>query len=66
METFDQETLHTIVIGIIPTIGIEAIQTIEILDIEIIDHVIVLTDQNIIVIKIDHATVHRTEIQAIQ
>ena len=47
-------------------LGIEIIQTIEILDIKIIDLAINLTtDQNIIIIKIDHATIHRTEIQAI-
>ena len=62
----DQETLHTIKIEFIPTIGIETIQTIETLDIKIIDPAIILTtDQNIKVIRIDHATIHRTEIQAI-
>ena len=62
----DQETLHTINIEFIPTIGIETIQTIETLDIKIIDPAIILTtDQNIKVIRIDHATIHRTEIQAI-
>ena len=31
-----------------------------------IDHAIILTtDQNIIILKINHATIHRTEIQAI-
>ena len=50
----------------IPTIGEKTIKTIEILDIKIIDHAIILTtDQTIIVIKIDHTTIHRTEIQAI-
>ena len=45
--------------------GIEFNQTIKILDIKIIDHAIILTtDQKIIVIKIDHATIHRTEIQS--
>ena len=66
IQTIDLETLHTIDIEIIPTIGIETILTIEILHIKIIDHAIILTtDQNIIDIKIDHATIHRTEIQAI-
>ena len=46
--------------------GIETIQTIETLDIKIIDHAIILTtDQNIIIIKIDHATIHRTEVQTL-
>ena len=59
--------IHTIDIEIIPTIGIETIVTIKILDIKIIDHAINLTtNQNIVVIKSDHATVHRTEIQAIR
>ena len=66
IQTIDLATLHTFDIEIIPTIGIETIQTIEILDIKIIDHAIILTtDQNIIVIKIDHAKIHRTEVQAI-
>ena len=66
IQTIDLETLHTLDIKIIPTIGIETIQTIEILDIKIIDHAIILrTDQKIIVITIDHATIHRKEIQAI-
>ena len=66
IQTIDLETLDTIDIGIIPTIGIESTQTIEILDIKIIDHAIILTtDQNVMVIKIDHLTFHRTEIQAI-
>ena len=60
------KTLHTIDIEIIPTIKTETIQTIEILDIERIDHAIILTtDQNTKIIKIDHVTIHRTEIQAI-
>ena len=51
---------------IIPTIGIETIQTIETLDIKIIDHAIILTTNPIIIIiKLDHAIIHRTEIQAI-
>ena len=66
VQTFDVETLHKTDIEIIPTIGIETIQTIKILDIKIIYHVIILTtDQNIIVIKIDHAIIQRTEIHAI-
>ena len=65
----DLETLHIIEIEITPTIGIETIQLIEIIKIKILDHGIILTtdqtikDQNIISIKIDHATIHRTEIQ---
>ena len=60
------ETLHTTDIEIIPTIGIETIQTIEILDIKTINHAIILTtDQNTRVIKIDHATIHRTEFEDI-
>ena len=47
-------------------IGIETIQTIETLDIKIIDHAIIqTTDQNIIFVKIDHAIIYRTEAQAI-
>ena len=67
----DLETLHIIEIEIIPTIGIETIQMIEIIDIKIIDHAIILItvqtikDQNILTIKIDHATIHRTKIQVI-
>ena len=44
---------------------------IEILDIKIIDHVIILitdqniTDQNISTIEIDHAIIQRTEVQVI-
>ena len=65
----DLETVHKIEIEIIPTIGIETIQMIEIINIKIIDHAIILTtdqiikDQNITTIKIDHATIHRTDIQ---
>ena len=48
------------------TIEIETIQTIGILDIRTIDHAIIPTiDQNIKFITIDHATIHRTEDQAI-
>ena len=71
IQMIDLETLHTIEIEIIPTIGIETIQIIEIIDIKIIDHAIILAtdqtikDQIIITIKIDHAKIHRTEIQAI-
>ena len=67
----DLETVHIIEIEIIPTIRIETIQMIEIINITIIDHASILTtdqtikDQNIITIKIDHATIHRTEIQVI-
>ena len=66
IQTTDLETLHTIDIEIFPTIGIETIQSIEIRDIKIIDYAIILTtDQSIKFIKIDHATIHKTEIQAI-
>ena len=66
IQTIDLETFHTIDIEIIPTIGIETIQTIEILDIKIIDHAIILTTyQNKIIIKINYAIIHRTEVQAI-
>ena len=71
IQMIDLETLHTIEIEIIPTIGIETIQMIEIIDIKIIDHTIILTTdqtntaQNIIMIKIDNAIIHRTEIQVI-
>ena len=67
----DLETPLIIEIEIIPTIAIETIQMIEIINIKNIDHAIILTtdqtikDQNIIAIKIDHATIHRTEIQVI-
>ena len=47
-------------------IGIEIIQTNETLDVKIIDHAIIqTTEQNIILNKIDHAKIHRTEAQAI-
>ena len=51
--------------------GKETIHMIEILDIKIIDHAIILTtnqtiiDQNITTIKIDQAIIHRTEIQVV-
>ena len=69
IQIIDPETLHTIEIEIIPTIGITTIQMIKIID--VIDHVIILTtdqtitDQNITTIKIDHAIIHRTEIQVV-
>ena len=47
----DLETLHIIEIEIIPMIGKETFQ--------------MLKDQNIITIKIDHATIHRIEIQVL-
>ena len=51
---------------IIRTIGIGTIQTIETLDIKLIDHAIIqTTDQFIIIIKIDQAIIHRREAQAI-
>ena len=60
------ETRHTTDLENILTIGLETIQTIEISDINIIDHAIIQTiDQNIIIIKIDHAIIHKTEVQAI-
>ena len=71
IQIIDLETLHIIEIEIIPTIGIETIQMIEILDIKVTDQAIILTtdqtitDQNITTIKIDHAIIHRTEIQVI-
>ena len=65
-QIIDLETLLTIDIKIIPTTGIETIQTIETLDIKLIDHAIILTTgQNIKIIKINHAIIHRTEVQAI-
>ena len=71
IQIIDLEILHIIEIEIIPTIAIETIQMIEILDIKIIDRAIILTtdqtitDQNITTIKIDHAILHRIEIQVI-
>ena len=66
IQIIDLDTLHTIDIENIPTIGIETIQTIKTLDLKIIDHAIFLTtDIKIVIIKIDHATVHRTEVQDI-
>ena len=71
IQIIDLEILHTIEIENVPTIGIETIQMIETLDIKIIDHAIILTtnqtitDQNITTIRIDHAIIHRTEIQVI-
>ena len=66
IEIIDIETLHTIDIESISTIGIETIQTIKTLDIKIIDHAtILITDQYITIIKIDHAITHRTENQVI-
>ena len=66
IQKIDPETLHTIDIEIIPTIGIDTNQTIETLDIKIIDHAFILTaDQHKIIIKKDHATFHRTKVQAV-
>ena len=66
IQIIDLETVLTIDIEIIPTIGIETIQIIETLDIKIIDHAFILTtDQNVTIIKIDHAISHKTEIQVI-
>ena len=71
IQLIDLETLYKKEIETIPTIGIEIIQTIEIIDVKIVDHAILLTtnqtilDQNILTIKIDHAIIHRTEIQII-
>ena len=60
------QTFHRIDIEIILTIGIETIQTIKTLDIKLIDHANILTtDQNTTIIKIAHAIIHRTEVQAI-
>ena len=67
----DQETLHIIEIEIVPTIGIETIHLIEDINVARIDHAIfpikdqTIEDQDIITIKIDHTTVHRTEVQVI-
>ena len=67
-QIIDLETLCVIETAIIPTIGMETIQMIEI-DIKIFIHVIILTtDQTIkdqITIKRDHAIVHRIEAQVI-
>ena len=71
IQMIDLETLHIIEIENIPTIGIETIQMIEIIYIKILDHEIILTkdqttkDQIIITMKINHATIHRTEFQVI-
>ena len=64
VQFIDLETLHTTDIEIILRIGIEIIQTTETPDIKIIDRAIILTtDQNIKIIKKDHAITHRTEAQ---
>ena len=66
----DQELHQTIDIEIIPTIETEAFRRIEINDI-IIDHVIIqttdqtITDQIITTTKINHAIIHRIDIQVI-
>ena len=71
IQIIDLEILHTKEIENILTIGIETIQKIETLDVKIIVHAIILTtdqtiiDQNITTIKIDHAIIHRIEIQVI-
>ena len=57
IQIIDAETLHTINKEIIPRIVIETIQTIEDLNIQQI--------KIVIVIKIDHATIHKTEVQAL-
>ena len=67
----DLENLHIIETEIIPTIEIETIQMIEIKDIKTIDHEIFRTtdqtikDHVITTVKIDHAIIHKIEIQII-
>ena len=67
-QMIDQEVPRTIEIEIIPIIGIEATQTIQIKDIKIIYHEIILTTDQIIKVlltttnKKDHAIVHKIEI----
>ena len=69
IQIIDLENLHRIDIESIPTRGIETLQMIKTLNIKIIDHEIILTtdqtitDQNITIIKIDHAIIHRREIR---
>ena len=66
IQIIDLEIPHTIDKEIILTIGIETIQTMETPNIKIINHAIILTtDQNIIMIKIYHAIIHSREAQAI-
>ena len=66
IQIIDPESLYRIDIEIILTIRTGTIQTIQTLDIKIIDNKIILTtDQTIIIIKKGHATIHRTEVQAI-
>ena len=66
IQVIDQETRHTIDIEIIPTIGRETIQITETLDFKIIDHAIILTtDQQIIIIKLDHAIIHSIKIRVV-
>ena len=69
IQTIDLEPLHKKEIEIIPIIGIETIQMIEILAIKKIDHVIVLTTgqtiKDQITNKIDHPIIHRIETQVI-
>ena len=70
IQMIDLETLHIIEIEFLSTIRIETFQMIEIINI-VIDHANLLTtdrtikDQNITNIKIDHAKIHKTEIQDI-
>ena len=70
----DLTILHITETEIIPTIGIEGretIQMIEIIHIKILDHANILTtdptikNQNIKTIKIDQATIHKTKVQVI-
>ena len=64
-----QEIHHTIDIKIIPTIGIEATQIIEISDIKTIDHEIIQTtgqitkDLTTTIIQIDHEITHKKGVQ---
>ena len=67
----DQELHHTKDIEIVPTIGIEATQIIEINDINTIDHEIIQTTDQITknltttIIEIDHEITHKIVIQII-
>ena len=69
-QMIDQETHHTIDIEIIPTLGTEVIQIIEIINI-IIDHEIIQAtdqitkDQIITIIKKVHEIIHKIGIQTI-
>ena len=66
IQILEIEIIQLIFLETLHTIDIETIQIIETLDIKIINHAVILTtDQNITIIKKDHAIIHRIKIRII-